>query len=158
MTTQAMIDEFLSQQRIAIVGVSRNPSDYSRAVFRKFLQFGYDAVPVNSNTNEIDGINCWETVQDIQPAPDAVLLLIPPAAIRGEVEDCSLAGIKRIWSRRKLDEATQQLCDENGISAIGGYCPFMFFTDSGGIHKLHGVVLKIFGQYPEAGQAPTAAL
>ena len=126
--------------------------------FRKFLDLGYDAVPVNPNTNEVDGITCWPTVREIEPAPDAVLLLTSRGATRGEVEDCSLAGIKRIWSRRAIDEATQLLCDENKISAISGYCPFMFLADSGGIHKVHGFVLKMIGQYPTAAKTATAAL
>ena len=150
MTTQAMIDEFLSQRRIAIVGVSRNQSDYSRAIFRKFLQLGYDAVPVNPGTPEIEGIACYTNVREIQPAPDAILLMIPPAAMQKELEDCALSGVKRIWSRRVLDASSQQFCDEKGISAIAGYCPFMFLPDSGGIHKFHGFVLKILGQYPAA--------
>lgn len=148
MTTQTMIDEFLSQRRIAIVGVSRNPSDYSRAVFRKFLQLGYDTVPVNPNTAEVDGIDCRASVCEIKPVPDAVLLLTSPQATLGELEDCSLAGVKRVWSRRVFDAAAQQFCDQNVISAIDGYCPFLFFPDSGGIHKFHGFVLKILGKYP----------
>ena len=158
MTNQTMIDEFLYQRRIAIVGVSRNPSDYSRAVFRKFLQLGYATVPVNPNTAEVDGIKCWASVREIQPAPDAVLLLTSPAATRGEIEDCSLAGVKRVWSRRALDKPALQLCEENGIQAIDGYCPFLFFPDSGGIHKLHGFVLKILGTYPKQAEPTTAVL
>jgi predicted CoA-binding protein len=41
MASKQAIDSFLSCRRIAIVGVSRNPKDFSRAVFRAFVERGY---------------------------------------------------------------------------------------------------------------------
>ena len=49
MASKQAIDSFLSCRRIAVVGVSRDPKDFSRAVFRAFVERGYDAVPVNPN-------------------------------------------------------------------------------------------------------------
>ena len=45
MASKQAIDSFLSCRRIAVVGVSRDPKDFSRAVFRAFVERGYDAVP-----------------------------------------------------------------------------------------------------------------
>ena len=48
MTTLAVrANEFLAQRRIALVGVSRNPRDLSRTLFRELRRRGYDVVPVN---------------------------------------------------------------------------------------------------------------
>ena len=56
-TTRAEIDKFLSNHRIALVGVSRNPQDFSRAVFRELTARGYDVVPVNPlSLAEVSGI------------------------------------------------------------------------------------------------------
>lgn len=46
-TTRTEINDFLSHRRIALVGVSRNPQDFSRAVFRELATRGYEVVPVN---------------------------------------------------------------------------------------------------------------
>jgi hypothetical protein len=35
-----------------------------------------------------------------------------------------------------------------GVTVINGECPFMFLSESGGIHKFHGFVRKIFRSYP----------
>ncbi len=149
MTYQTTIDKFLNEKRIAIVGVSRNPSDYSRAVFRKFLQLGYLAIPVNPNADEIDGIPCFPDVTAIAHPPSAALLLTSAESTWDELQGCSNAGIKLIWSRHHLDERAKDFCEAAGMLVVDGYCPFLFFPDSAGVHKLHGLLLKLVGQYPE---------
>ena len=47
MASKRAIDSFLSCRRIAVVGVSRDPKDFSRAVLRELLKRGYDVVPVS---------------------------------------------------------------------------------------------------------------
>jgi len=48
MTTLAVrASDFLAQRRIALVGVSRDPRDLSRALFRELRGRGYDVVPVH---------------------------------------------------------------------------------------------------------------
>jgi predicted CoA-binding protein len=40
MASKQAIDSFLSCRRLAVVGVSRDPKDFSRAVFRAFVERG----------------------------------------------------------------------------------------------------------------------
>ncbi len=47
MTTRREIDGFLALKRVAMVGVSRDPRDFSRMLFREMKKRGYDMVPVN---------------------------------------------------------------------------------------------------------------
>ena len=47
MTDIERIRDFLAQPRLAIVGVSREPLDFSRRLLREFRQAGYDTVAVN---------------------------------------------------------------------------------------------------------------
>ena len=44
MATLDEIRDFLSLKRIAVVGVSRNPKDFTRSLFREFVRRGYDVV------------------------------------------------------------------------------------------------------------------
>ena len=55
MASKQVIHSFLSCRRIAVVGVSRDPKDFSRAVCRAFAENGYDVVPVNANGGTIEG-------------------------------------------------------------------------------------------------------
>jgi predicted CoA-binding protein len=47
--SRSSIDAFLASKRIAFIGLSHNPKDFSRHLFREFVEHGYDVVPVNPN-------------------------------------------------------------------------------------------------------------
>lgn len=49
------IEDFLQQKRIAMAGVSRNPASFSVILFKELCRRGYDVVPVNPNTREVQG-------------------------------------------------------------------------------------------------------
>ena len=100
MTTRAAIDDFLAQKRLAVVGVSRNPKDFSQGLFRELRRRGYDVVPVNPNGTEVEGERCFPRVQDIAPPVDGALLMTPPETTERVVRDCVEAGISRIWMHR----------------------------------------------------------
>jgi len=149
-----MIEDFLAQKRIAMIGISRNPKDFSAALFEEFRKRGYDMVPVNPNVLEVLGQPCFARVQDIQPPVDAVLLMTTAEITDTVVSDCAAAGIRRVWmyragGRGAVSEKAVAFCQEHGIRVVPGQCPFMFFTGTSGVHKFHGFVRKIFGAYPK---------
>ena len=92
-----IIDDFLAQKRIAMVGLSRQPKDFSVMLFEELCRRGYDVVPVNPGASEVMGRPCFARVQDIQPPVDGVLLMTSPAVTEVAVEDCAEAGIRRVW-------------------------------------------------------------
>jgi predicted CoA-binding protein len=153
MTALADIREFLGQKRIAVVGVSQNPKDFSRAVFREFRDRGYDPVPVNPAANEIEGRPCFRRLQDVEPPVDAVLLMTAPAVTDTVVRDCAEAGVKRVWMHRgggrgAVSEDAVRFCESSGISVIPGECPFMFLPEGAWFHRFHGLIRRVAGSYP----------
>jgi uncharacterized protein len=147
------INGFLGQKRLAVVGVSRDPKDFTRALFRELRSRGYDLAPVNPNTSEVDGIPCRSHVQDIQPPVDGALLLTNPAATSAVVRECAEAGIRRIWMFRgggkgAVDPFAVDFCRRNGMEVVVGECPFMFLPRTGMVHKIHGFCKKLVGRYP----------
>jgi predicted CoA-binding protein len=153
MTTRALIDEFLSQKRLAIVGVSHRPQDFSRALFREFRNRGYDAVPVNPAAQEIEGEPCFANVRDVQPPVSTVLLMTSPAVSETVVHDCAAAGVQRVWMYRAggagaVSAEAVEFCTSKGIAVIPGECPFMFLPGGAWFHRFHGWIKKIAGSYP----------
>jgi uncharacterized protein len=148
------IGDFLAQKRIAVVGISRSPADFSVTLFDEFCRRGYDMVPVNPNAEEIQGRRCFARVQDIQPPVDGVLLMTSPAVTDAVVCDCDEAGVRRIWmyragGRGSVSTDAVAFCRGRGIEVVPGQCPFMFWNDAGAGHRIHGFVRKIFGRYPQ---------
>ena len=151
-TTRADIEDFLTQKRIAMVGVSRNPKDFSRSLFRQMRQRGYDMVPVNLFADDIDGEECFQSLNSVTPAVDGVLLMTPFWEAERVVQQCAQVGITRIWMYRagKKGASSQKAigyCERHGIRVVEG-CPLMFMRGTSFPHRAHGFLLKILGQYP----------
>jgi predicted CoA-binding protein len=147
------VEDFLSQKRIAMVGISRQPASFSARLFEEFCRRGYDVVPVNPNVQEVQGRRCFARLQDIQPPVQAALLMTAPEVTETIVGDCAEAGIPRVWMYRAggqgaVSSKAVQFCQERGIQVVPGECPFMFWRDAGIGHRLHGFIRKITGHYP----------
>lgn len=133
---------FLGARRIAVVGVSRNPKDFSRAVLRELARRGHDVVPVNPALSEAEGLRCFARVQDVSPPADAALLMTPAAESERVVGDCVAAGVRRVWLHRgagpgAATPAALARCAEAGIEVVQDLCPFMALPDAGFPHRLH---------------------
>jgi predicted CoA-binding protein len=155
MATLDQIQAFLATERLAIAGVSRNSSDFSRLLFREFLRRGYDVVPVHPCGGEIEGRACAARLQEVIPPVDAVLLMTSPIVTEQVARDCAEAGVKRVWMYRAsgagaISSNAVAYCESRGIEVIAGECPMMFFEDTGFLHRVHGLMRKITGRYPRA--------
>jgi predicted CoA-binding protein len=152
------IQDFLAQQRIAIVGASRDPKSFSAMLLKEFSDRGYDVVPVNPKTPNVLGRTCYARVQDIRPAVEGALLVISAQATESLVVECAKAGVPRIWiyganGKSSVSAKAMEFCRERGVEVIAGQCPFMFLPGSGGVHRFHGFVRKITGRYPQRNAA-----
>lgn len=152
-TTIEDVRDFLAQRRIAMIGVSRNPKDFSRVLFRDLCKWGYDMVAVNRSATEIDGHPCFASVREIQPAPDGALLMAPASQTLQLVRECEAAGVGRIWMYRAggqgaVNKDAVEFCHTRGLHLVEGHCPYMFLQEAPFFHRLHGFVLKLTGGYP----------
>ncbi len=148
------IEDFLAQKRIAVIGVSRNPKDFSASLFDELSKRGYDVVPVNPKASEVLGRPCFKRVQEIQPPVDAALLMTTAEVTETVILDCLHARIRRIWMYRAggkgaVSAKAVAFCRERGVQVIPGECPFMFLPGTGGVHRFHGFLRKITGRFPK---------
>lgn len=153
MTTKKQVDDFLALKRIAVVGVSRNPKEFSYAMWQEFRQRRYDAVPVNPQATELDGQRCYPRVQDIDPPVQGVLVMTSKALAPQIVKDCAAAGVTNVWlyGGAAPGPATKDAiaaCKEAGIEPIAGLCPYMFLEGTPAFHAPHRWWKKLTGSYP----------
>lgn len=152
MNSLADIRDFLTQKRIAMVGVSRNPRETSHVLFKEFVSRGYEMVAVNPNATEINGWSSAARLEDVSPAPDAVLLMTSPAVAEELLHDWN-SGVRRVWiygtnGKSKVSALASSRLRNMGVSVIDGECPFMYLQNSAGVHRFHGFVRKVFRSYP----------
>ena len=153
MTTLTRINSFLGLKRLAAIGVSRNPQDFTRSLFKELKRRGYDLAPVHPDAAEIDGVRCYRHVGDIAPPVDGALLLTRPAVTEQVVRECAAAGIRAIWMYRAtgagaVNSQALEFCEARGIDVVAGECPFMFLPETQWIHRAHGYCRKLMGRYP----------
>jgi predicted CoA-binding protein len=138
---------FVHAHRIAVVGASRDPKDFSRYVLRELQRCGFDAVAVNPALTDAGGVRVFPRVSDVDPPPDAALLLVPATAAEGAVEDCLRARVRRIWLHRGAGpgvatDAVLALCAANRIDVVHGLCPLMALPGAAFPHRVHGILRR----------------
>lgn len=139
---------FARAHRIALVGVSRDPKDFSRFVLRELVRRGHDVVPVNPALHDAEGARAFARVQDVNPPPDAALLMIPPDRAEDAVRDCLVARVKRVWFHRgagpgAASEVALALCQANRVEVVQGLCPLMALPAASLPHRLHGLFRRV---------------
>jgi uncharacterized protein len=152
--TQTQIKEFLNQKRLVMVGVSRDPKEFSRQLFKDMQQRGFEMVPVNPKMQEMDGLTCYPNIAAVPAPVDGVVVYTSAEVSEQIVRECVEVGVKRVWlpgpgSDMTVSKDAVAYCKENGIDVIAGYCPYMFIKDSPFFHRMHGGFLKLIGKYPK---------
>lgn len=160
MQTTSLIDEFFSQKRFAMVGVSRDSRDFSRALFREFIQRGCDVVPVNPQTADLDGKKTYASVKEVSPPVTSALLMTSERITQSILDECVEAGITLVWiygivGPKNVNPYILKYCEAHGMGVIPGYCPFMFLPGADTYHRFHRWAWKLLGYYPNDGRTTT---
>ena len=104
----------------AVMGVSlTDPSKYGTRIFKDLLAAGYRVYAVNPKGGELLGNPVYKTLAELPAAPDAVIMVLPPAALDGAVAQCIAAGVKEIWFQPGArDERARQKAQTAGIKTV----------------------------------------
>lgn len=153
MTTLELIRKFLGEKRIALLGASRHPKDFSRSLMTELRRRGIDVVPVNPHAPEIDGVSCTRTILEVTPKVSSAIILTPKYAVKQSVLECISAGVTTIWlfglkGPGEFPVDLLELCANRSVNVVAGYCPYMFLDHAGWFHKLHGSINRMVGAYP----------
>ena len=82
----------------AVFGVSlTDPSKYGSRIFKDLLAADYTVYAVNPKGGELFGKLVYKTLSDIPHEVYGAILVVPPAAVMGAVEQCIACGIKEIY-------------------------------------------------------------
>jgi uncharacterized protein len=134
-----LVQDFLAQKKIAVVGVSDKRETGCNLAYKKFKENGYQVYAVNPRITTYDGATCYPDLNSIPEKPDAVFILTSPKVAEQIVQQCVDLGIKHVWmhcmmgtkpglaaSITSVSQDAVQLCRENGIIVIPGACPNQF--------------------------------
>jgi predicted CoA-binding protein len=133
---------FLSNERIAVTGVSRSPKDHgSNVVYRRLRQRGYEVFAVNPNADEVEGDPCYHDLKSIPGGVQAVVIGTRPEIAQDTMRECDELGITQVWMHRgpgtgSVSDTATEYGRQHGITVIDGGCPLMFGPTADVGHKI----------------------
>ncbi len=149
MTSKALVEDFLNQKKIAIVGVSHNKRKFGNAIHSELKKKGYENFPVNPKLNESEGDKCYPSLSSLPDEVDALIISVAPDKTKLVVEEAKNAGMKKIWIQRGSQSTeASKFCSEYNIEVVSGECILMFAEPSMFIHRAHKWINKISGKLP----------
>ena len=109
-------------RRIAIVGLSSNPSRPSYRVAVHLQAYGYDIVPVNPTVDEVLGIAAVPTLAEAGPL-EIVDVFRRPAEVPAVVDEAIELGAQAIWLQLGLrDDDAAARARAAGIAFVQDRC------------------------------------
>ena len=73
-----LVQNFLAQKKIALVGVSDRRDTGCNTAYRKFKEAGYKVYAVNPRMASFEGDPCYPDLKSIPDKPEAVFILANP--------------------------------------------------------------------------------
>jgi uncharacterized protein len=150
MASRAVIEEFLSHEHLAFVGVSRDSKQFSASVYRELRDRGYGLVPVNPNADEVEGDRCFHDVRDVPDGIEGAIVMVPAEQSASVVKGCIDKGIPRVWLHKgagpsSVSDEAIALCEQHGVAVVDGACPLMFTEPVAWFHRVHRFGRKLTG-------------
>ena len=118
-----MIDRMLAAKRVAVVGLSDDPSRPSFGVARYLLSAGKTIVPINPKCESVMGLRCFPSLTEASGMFDIVDVFRRAEFCADVVREAIQNGAKGIWLQSGIISAeSQQLADEAGIDFVQDRC------------------------------------
>jgi predicted CoA-binding protein len=149
MTSKAAVADFVSQRKLAVVGVSRKKMKFGNLAFRELKRKGYKLFPVHPHAEQLEGERCSASLAALPEPVEGVLVIVPPAQAEQVVREAAAAGIRRVWLQQGAGSpAAIRCCEENRISVVHGECILMFAEPAAWYHRAHRWVWGLLGKLP----------
>jgi predicted CoA-binding protein len=152
-----LVQDFLAQKKIAIVGVSDKRDTGCNLAYKKLKENGYQVFAVNPRMTIYEGAPCYSDLKSIPEKPDAVFILTSPKVTDQIIQECVDLGVKHVWmhcmmgtkpglaaSMTSVSQSAVEICKVNGISVIPGSCPNQFLKPDLA-HSLMRGMCRTFG-------------
>jgi len=155
-TLERKVDDFLTQKRIAVVGVSRNKGNHpaGHLIYHRLKTSGHEVFAVNPHTQTFEGDRCYPDLRSIPGGVHGAVVITRPDVTERIVRDCHEAGVRRVWMHSSratgssVSRAAVEFCEAHNISVIAGECPMMYGAGVDFGHTCLRLYLKLTGGLP----------
>src|SRR5215475_1440861 len=94
MSSKAMIEEFLAQPALALVGMSRSGKKFGNFAYRALKSKGYHVYPIHPHAASIDAVRCYSDFATLPEHVENLLVVVPATRAVAAVRTAAAAGIR----------------------------------------------------------------
>lgn len=117
------IDRMLKAKRVAVVGMSDDPSKPSHGIGGYLASHGYEVIPVNPSHEKIMGRKCYAKLSDVPGKIDLVNVFRRSEFCADVVKDAIAVGAKGIWLQAGIrNEQGMQLAEDAKVDFVQDRC------------------------------------
>lgn len=150
MASQAQVEAFLAERRVALLGASRSGKRFGATVLRSLIRAGHEVRPVHPEAETLEGLPCVPSLSALAGAVETAVLVVPPAQTLKAMEEAASVGIRRLWLQPGAESpAVLARAEELGLEVIHGHCILMFLSEGAWIHRAHRRIEGWLGRLPE---------
>jgi predicted CoA-binding protein len=113
----------LQARRIAVVGMSDDPSRPSHGIGGYLASHGYEVIPVNPNHDQVLGQKCYARLSDVPGEIDLVNVFRRPQFCADVTRDAIAKGAKGVWLQAGIrNEEARKLAEDAGVDFVQDRC------------------------------------
>ena len=122
-SSDEQIRDILSLNKVAVVGMSKNPSKAAHYVPKYLFENGYDVTPVNPYSDEILGKKSYNSVSDVVGDVDIVDVFRPSDQVLPVIREAIKKKPKVIWLQEGIHNLeAEELARSAGIKVVFNRC------------------------------------
>ena len=122
-SSDEQIRDILSLNKVAVVGMSKNPSKAAHYVPKYLFENGYDITPVNPYSDEILGKKSYNSVSDVVGDVDIVDVFRPSDQVLPVIREAIKKKPKVIWLQEGIHNLeAEKLARSAGIKVVFNRC------------------------------------
>ncbi|HSR88958.1 MAG TPA: acetate--CoA ligase family protein [Candidatus Udaeobacter sp.] len=134
-TSERNLNKFFNPNSVAILGASRDEKKLGHIVLKNIVNSGFRGkiFPVNPNSENIIGIDCYKNYKDLPESPDLAILALPAALAISLLEDIAKKNTKNIIifsagfkeagpEGEKMENDLRFLAEKLGLNVLGPNC------------------------------------
>jgi uncharacterized protein len=146
-----VVEEFLAQRRIVVVGASDESTNFGRTIYTELRDHGYEVAAVHPSAASVAGDPAHRDLSEVPGPIDGVIVMVHRDHAMPVVQASIDRGVPRIWLFQGAGGAgavsveAVELCRRHGVAVVPGACPLMFLQPVATVHRVHRGIRHLNG-------------
>ncbi len=146
MLKKSDIDTFFSNDKIALIGLSRNKDKFGNMIYDELSKRGYQMLPIH-HAPKIGDIECYPNVESLPEDMRAIIICTKSDNMSGLIDSAIQRGITNIWIQQGAsNQEIKQFVGRDDLTIIDNECILMYIPKNGFPHNFHHWLWRLLGK------------